>query len=223
MAERSHGLDVGRHFCASARRASSLADLIERVREIVPHVALSSDFISGFCGESEADHELTLDLLERVRFDKAFMFAYSLREKTHAHRRLDDDVPEPVKQRRLREVIDTFTRHAKAANEAEVGKTHHVLLEGVAKKEGPNGEVEWMGRTDTNKRVVLRRAPVAASPTPADHAAPHVDLAPGEYVAVRVSEALSANTLRAEPLARCSIAQFVATDERQWRMVAGAE
>ena len=72
--------------------------LIDRVREVLPNVALSSDFISGFCGETEADHLETLTLLEQVRFDKAFMFAYSLREKTHAHRKLVDDVPEETKQ-----------------------------------------------------------------------------------------------------------------------------
>ena len=94
MAERSHGLDVGRHFCASARRASSLADLIERVREIVPHVALSSDFISGFCGESEADHELTLDLLERVRFDKAFMITTIVECVLETYRRLQQVAPD---------------------------------------------------------------------------------------------------------------------------------
>ena len=64
----------------------------------------SSDFISGFCGGTEADHEDTLSLMRAVRFDKAFMFAYSMREKTHAHRRLVDDVPPAVKQARLREV-----------------------------------------------------------------------------------------------------------------------
>ena len=84
--------------------------LIERVRELLPEATISSDFISGFCGESEADHEATLDLLRRVRFDKAFMFAYSMREKTHAHRQLLDDVPEPTKQRRLAEVIAAFNQ-----------------------------------------------------------------------------------------------------------------
>ena len=75
--------------------------------------SLSSDFISGFCGESDDDHAQTLSLLRQVRFDKAFMFAYSMREKTHAHRRLQDDVPESVKLGRLREVLEEH-RHATA-------------------------------------------------------------------------------------------------------------
>ena len=84
------------------------------MRELLPHVAISSDFISGFCGETEDDHQQTLSLLRAVQFDKAFMFAYSMREKTHAHRRLSDDVPEEIKQRRLSEVIQAFNEGARA-------------------------------------------------------------------------------------------------------------
>ena len=108
--------------------------LIERVRELLPRAAISSDFISGFCGETEDDHQQTLSLLRQVRYDKAFMFAYSLREKTHAHRKLVDDVPSDVKHRRLREVIDTFNAGARASNEDEVARTHLVLVEGLSKK-----------------------------------------------------------------------------------------
>jgi tRNA A37 methylthiotransferase MiaB len=66
----------------------------------------------GFCGETEADHEQTLSLLDAVGYDMAYMFAYSVREKTHAHRRFEDDVPEDVKKRRLAEVIHTYRRRA---------------------------------------------------------------------------------------------------------------
>ena len=66
-------------------------DLIKRAREMIPGVALSSDFISGFCGETEDEHAETLSLLEDVRYEQAFMFHYSLREKTHAARNLEDD------------------------------------------------------------------------------------------------------------------------------------
>jgi len=190
---------------ASMRRGYSrdaYLTLIDRVRELVPHVALSSDFISGFCGEDEDDHNLTLSLMEMVRFDRAFMFAYSMREKTHAHRRLEDDVPHDVKHRRLSEIIETFNAGARAANEAEVGRDHLVLIEGLSKK----SDQEWVGRTDTNKKVVLAREPVLDATA---GGAP-VDVAVGDYVAVRVTQALSANTLRAQPLARTSIAQFEA-------------
>ena len=70
----------------------------------IPGVALSSDMISGFCGETEGDHADTLSLMAAVRYEAAFMFAYSMRERTHAYHKLEDDVAEAVKQRRLREV-----------------------------------------------------------------------------------------------------------------------
>ena len=175
-------------------------ELVGRVRELLPHAAISSDFISGFCGETEEDHQDTLSLLREVRFERAFMFSYSLREKTHAHRALVDDVPEPVKQRRLREVIDTFTPLARLRNEADVGSTHLVLVERTSKK----SDAEWVGRTDTGKKVIVPRRPVA-------HAigrSGEVDLSVGDFVAVRVTQAISANTLRGEPLARTGIRAF---------------
>lgn len=180
--------------------------LIDRVRELLPTATISSDFISGFCGESEADHADTLTLLEKVRFDKAFMFAYSMREKTHAHRQLLDDVPEPTKQRRLAEVIATFNKGARAANEAEVGSVQLVLVDGLSKK----SDGEWVGRTDGNRRVVLARRPLPSSLGLGSEleAVEEVDLQPGDYVAVHVTEALSPNTMRAAPLARCTLAAF---------------
>ena len=137
-----------------------------------------------------------------------------MRGQTHAHRKLVDDVPEAVKQRRLREVIDTFNAGARLANDADVGKVHHVLLEGVSKKD-PD---EFMGRTETNKRVVVRRAPVprARAVATAADAAPLAEPVPGDYVAVRVTDSLSANTLRAEALSICSITEFAASGEAQW-------
>ena len=86
-------------------------DLITRIRTIIPDVALSSDFICGFCDETEEEFQDTLSLLEEVKYDMAFLFAYSMREKTHAHRRMQDNVPEDVKKRRLIEMIDTFKRN----------------------------------------------------------------------------------------------------------------
>ena len=69
-------------------------------RSAVPGVSLSSDFIAGFCGETEEEHSDTIRLMKEVEYDQAFMFAYSMRGKTHAHRRMQDDVPDDVKQRR---------------------------------------------------------------------------------------------------------------------------
>jgi tRNA A37 methylthiotransferase MiaB len=82
-------------------------DLVERIQNITPEVGLSSDFICGFFGETEHDHADTLSLIKSVGYDMAYLFAYSLREKTHAHCYVDD-VPDDVKQRRLSELISAF-------------------------------------------------------------------------------------------------------------------
>lgn len=148
-------------------------ELIQDMRRIIPNVAISTDMISGFCGETEEDHQETLSLMREVEFDAAFMFAYSLREKTHAHRALVDDVPEEVKQRRLREVIDTFhtTLHKKVQRE-QIGKTHVVLIEGDSKRSAN----DFQGRADNNMRVVF--------PKPAS-----CNLSPGQYALVQIESA----------------------------------
>lgn len=107
-------------------------ELVQRVRELLPGVALSSDFICGFCGESEAEFEETLSLLEEVQYQVAYLFAYSMREKTTAHRRFVDDVPEAVKKERLRRMIEVFRRGATAANARCVGEEQTILVEGVS-------------------------------------------------------------------------------------------
>lgn len=135
--------------------------LIDDVRSAVPDVALSSDVIAGFCGETEAEHADTLSLMEQVAYDQAFMFAYSMRGRTHAHRTMDDDVPEDVKQRRLREVIEVFRRRVQERNdEVEVGRVRLVLVEGETRRSrksggGDDGVSSWQGRTDQNKRVMF--------------------------------------------------------------------
>ena len=79
----------------------SYLELVDRIRSKIPGVALSSDFIAGFCGETDEMFEDTVSLIEQVKYDQAFLFAYSMRERTHAHRRMNDDVPEDVKKSRL--------------------------------------------------------------------------------------------------------------------------
>ncbi|KAI8321289.1 hypothetical protein GQ54DRAFT_240612, partial [Martensiomyces pterosporus] len=79
-------------------------DLVRHIREVIPDVTFSTDVIAGFCGETEAEHKDTVSMMELVGFDTAFMFAYSMREKTHAHRKFKDDVPQDVKGRRLEEI-----------------------------------------------------------------------------------------------------------------------
>ena len=129
--------------------------LLQDTREVLPDVSISSDFIAGFCGETDAEHAETVSLMETVQFDLAFMFAYSMREQTHAAKRMVDDVPATIKQQRLQEIIDTFqsTVHAKN-HEHEVGRLRLVLVEGESKRSQP-GNRQWNGRTDQNKRILF--------------------------------------------------------------------
>lgn len=75
-------------------------ELIQHVRRLIPEVSLSSDFICGFCGETDEEFEDTISLLEKIKYNNAYLFPYSLREKTTAHRRFNDDVPLDVKKKR---------------------------------------------------------------------------------------------------------------------------
>lgn len=130
-------------------------ELIDNVRTAIPDVALSSDFITGFCDETQDEHADTVSLMELVKFDQAFMFAYSMRDKTHAARAYQDKVPADVKQRRLTEIIDVFRQavHRKNANE-EVGRLRLVLVEGESKRSKADAR-SWSGRTDQNKRILF--------------------------------------------------------------------
>jgi hypothetical protein len=125
-------------------------ELVTAIRSAMPDVALSTDMIAGFCGETDEEHADSVRLLEEAQYEQAFLFAYSRREQTAAARSLDDDVPEALKQARLRQLIDTFHRNVQIQNEKEIGRLRLVLVEGPAKKT----EGWWTGRTDQNKRVV---------------------------------------------------------------------
>lgn len=128
--------------------------LIQRAREIIPDIAISSDFIAGFCGETEEEHQDTLSILAEVEFDDAFMFAYSLREKTPAHRKYEDDVPEVVKGKRLQEIVSLFYQTQAKKNQKEIGNLHLVLIDGNSKK----SDEDLRGRTDTNKKVIFSKS-----------------------------------------------------------------
>lgn len=125
--------------------------LIDKVREIVPDCALSHDMIAGFCGETEEEHQDTLSLMEYVQYDFGFMFAYSDRPGTPAHKKLVDDVPDNVKKRRLTEIINLQQKHAATRMRAYVGKVHEVLIEGNSKRD----ENFWYGRISQNAVMVF--------------------------------------------------------------------
>ena len=181
-------------------------DLATRVREQIPGVAISSDFIAGFCGETEEEHGDTVSLMRLVKYEHAFMFAYSMREKTGAARRLRDDVPEATKKRRLAEIIAAQRQEALRVNQDEIGGVVCVLVDGAARKD----ERQLAGRTCANKRVVIDRTTAFARFDPKAKTGFGVDTVPlrvGEYVAARVTGA-NASTLFAEPVARTTLREF---------------
>ncbi len=130
--------------------------LVATIRAAIPGVALSTDIIAGFPGETDDDHRATIDTLMRVRYDGAFMFKYSPRENTKAWD-MGDDVSEEVKVRRLTDIIEVQNTIATEINALLVGSTVEVLVEKVSAKSSD----EWMGRTDNNKFVVFPKAGAA--------------------------------------------------------------
>jgi tRNA-2-methylthio-N6-dimethylallyladenosine synthase len=133
--------------------AADFARIVMSLRLAVPHIVLTTDLLIGFSGETEEDHQKTLEMMDDVRFDAAFMFAYSEREGTAAARKLPDDVPEAVKKRRLQEVIGKQERISAASNAAQVGRVERVLLH----KESRRDTAQLIGRTDGFRAVVVDR------------------------------------------------------------------
>ncbi len=109
------------------------------------------DIISGFCSETEEEHKDTLSLMETVKYDFGYMFAYSERPKTLAERKLKDDVPVEVKSRRLAEIVELQLKHSAYRTKQGVGKVHKVLVEGTSKK----SKEELFGRNSQSTVVVF--------------------------------------------------------------------
>jgi tRNA-2-methylthio-N6-dimethylallyladenosine synthase len=125
-------------------------NLIDKAKKIIPGATFSTDIISGFPTETWEDHLATLEVMKQVRYDGAYMFKYSPREGTKAHR-MEDDVPEDVKSKRLQEIIDVQQQISFEINQALIGTEDIILVEGFSKKS--NDFVA--GRTDTNKTVIV--------------------------------------------------------------------
>ncbi|XP_009949013.1 PREDICTED: CDK5 regulatory subunit-associated protein 1, partial [Leptosomus discolor] len=179
-------------------------ELVQHVRESIPGVSLSSDFIAGFCGETEEDHQQSVSLLREVRYNVGFLFAYSMRQKTRAHHRLQDDVPATVKKRRLEELIAVFREEAARANEAMVGQSQLVLVEGPSKRSA----AELCGRNDGNIKVIFPDAEVGD----AAGCRALVRARPGDYVLVKVTAA-SSQTLKGVLLCRTTLSRPAASHQ----------
>lgn len=126
-------------------------ELINNIRKLIPDCGISQDMIAGFPTETEEDHQDTLSLMEYVKYDFGFMFAYSERPGTVAGRKMEDDVPEKVKKRRLQEIIDLQQKHSLYRTQQHLGKIEEVLIE----KESKKSSEHWSGRNTHNTTVVF--------------------------------------------------------------------
>lgn len=146
-------------------------NLIEKAKKIIPGVSFSTDIISGFPTETWEDHFATLEVMKQVRYDGAYMFKYSPREGTKAFK-MEDDVPENVKSKRLQEIIDLQQTISFEKNQEMIGKEEIILVEGFSKKSN-----EFIaGRTDTNKVVIV---PITNT------------IKTGDYIKVKINKATS--------------------------------
>lgn len=145
---------------------------IEAIRKYLPDCALSTDIIAGFCNETEEDHMETMQLMENVGYDYAYMFKYSERPDTLAARKYKDNVPEEAKSLRLQQIIDLQQKLSLKSNKADIGKTFEVLVESISRKSGE----ELAGRNSQNKVVVF----------------PKGSFKPGDYVTVKIDSCTTA-------------------------------
>lgn len=158
-------------------------NLIDNIRRLIPDCAISQDLITGFPTETEEDHQDTLSLMEYVKYDYGFMFAYSERPGTLAARKLVDDVPDEVKSRRLAEIVALQRQHSLYRTQQFLGKTVEVLIE----KESKKSPLEWSGRTEQNTVAVF----------PKEH------YKVGDYVMVEILDCTSA-TLKGKAVAHAA-------------------
>ncbi|MGB1507579.1 MAG: tRNA (N6-isopentenyl adenosine(37)-C2)-methylthiotransferase MiaB [Crocinitomicaceae bacterium] len=151
---------------------------IEAIHKIIPDCAISTDVISGFCGETEIEHNDTLSLMDAVKYDFAYMFKYSERPKTLAERKFEDDIPDEVKSKRLSEIIDKQLKFSLASNQKRIGLVEKVLIEGESKRSNEH----MCGRTSRNSMVVF----------------PKGNGKKGQYVNVKITDCTSATLIGKE-------------------------
>jgi tRNA-2-methylthio-N6-dimethylallyladenosine synthase len=149
--------------------------LIDDIKQLLPDCGISQDMIAGFPNETEQDHKDTLSLMEYVTYDFGFMFMYSERPGTPAAKKLEDNIPEDVKKRRLQEIVDMQQKHGRIRNDQQLGKTVEVLIEKTSKR----SEQQWSGRAPQNTVVVF----------PKDH------YKIGDFVSVKIDTCTSATLI----------------------------
>lgn len=150
-------------------------DRINLIKKLIPNCGLSTDIITGYCGETEDEHQETLSLMKEVGYDFAFMFMYSERPDTLAAKKYPDDIPNDIKNRRLQEIIAIQQENSLQSNKRDLGKSFRVLVENISKRS--SGQLS--GRTDENKVVVFNSN----------------DAKIGDYVTVKIKDCTSATLL----------------------------
>ncbi|HNF30588.1 MAG TPA: tRNA (N6-isopentenyl adenosine(37)-C2)-methylthiotransferase MiaB, partial [Chitinophagaceae bacterium] len=150
---------------------------VDRIKELIPECAISTDIITGFCTETEEEHKDTLSVMKHSQYDFAYMFFYSERPGTLAKKRYQDDIPEETKKRRLAEVVELQNELSAKSNLKDIGKTFKVLIENDSKK----SNLHWMGRNSQNKVIVFPKE--------------NFNLQKGDYVNVKVNSCTQATLI----------------------------
>lgn len=150
---------------------------VDRIKELIPECAISTDIITGFCTETEEEHKDTLSVMKHSQYDFAYMFFYSERPGTLAKKRYQDDIPEETKKRRLAEVVELQNELSAKSNLKDIGKTFKVLIENDSKK----SNLHWMGRNSQNKVIVFPKE--------------NFNLQKGDYVNVKVNSCSQATLI----------------------------
>lgn len=148
---------------------------VQSIRRILPACGISTDIITGFCGETASDHQETLSIMQEVKYNLAYMFSYSERPGTPAEKKFDDDVPAEIKSSRLAEIVDLQHKQQHLLHRQDVGLVYEVLAEGVSKR----SEDHLFGRTTQNKVIIFPKDKVEV----------------GDYVNVKVKTFTSATLL----------------------------
>jgi len=189
-------------------------DLVAKIREIIPNIAFTTDLIAGFCGETDEEHNDTISLMKLVNYTYCFMYTYSMREKTKAYHRLEDNVPNEVKSKRYIEILNTFRTLATQLNMSKINQTHLVLIDKLSKR----SDEDYSGRNDHNTIVVFPKMPIPHFESVVDYknyfkskslqvymkkSLPQV----GDYVACKILSATS-QSMRASPLFSCKLQTF---------------
>lgn len=177
----------------------SYLELIRHIRSMISGVSLSTDMICGFCGETDEEFADTISLMEEVKYNVAYLFAYSMREKTTAHRRYQDDVPQETKIQRLQEMVRVFRKGATEAQSKFNGTEQLILVEGKSKR----SEEQLFGRNDANIKVIVPNVEVSTG----DGLVENKNMNPGDFVKVRI---LSTNSqvLIGDPVCHSSMKVF---------------